>query len=248
MNPMGYPGDASAMLGKIIRVLLLFSLSLCFCGYLICGSAAASDEDTLADLDSPSYETRQRATEALLRDDTLTLDDVAELYARAESIEQRHRLLAVGRHHFLVALQAELFPPPGSGAIGMSHETVRVGDIAGLDTPAVHVLRTLPGFPAYARLRVDDLIVAYEGRPLPDDLAATGFTPLIEGKSRGDTIELTILRDDQRQTLRFELASASALSALFDSGTLDLRPPFREQWQAIHDAIVAGGPIPPLGE
>lgn len=216
----------------------------CFPAFLLCCFPAFSDADPLADLDSPSYETRQRATELLLRDDTMTLDRVAGLYARATSSEQRHRLLAAARHHFLVALQDELFPPPGSGAIGMSHETVRVGDIAGLDTPAVHVLRTLPGFPGYAWLRVDDLIVAYEGQPLPDGLASTGFTPLIEGKSRGDMIELTILRDGQRRTVRFELAGAAALGALFDSSNLDLRPPFLEQWQAVHDAITSGTPIP----
>ena len=220
---------------------------LWFLVFLLPCFPAFSSADLLADLDSPSYETRQRATEALLRDDTMTLDRVAELYAQAESPEQRHRLLAVARHYFLIALQDELFPPPGSGAIGMSHETIRVGEVAGLETPAVHVLRTLPGFPAFAWLRVDDLIVAYEGRPLPDDLATSGFTPLIEGRERGEMVELTILRDGERQTLRFELAGASALGGLFDAGTLDLRQPFLEQWQAVHDAITSGGPIPPVG-
>src|SRR3712207_405945 len=84
--------------GKLISraAALLFPALLLFC----CPALAQTDPSTtLEQLNDSDHAVREAATRRLLRDETLALDALRELYGRAESPEQRHRLIDVLRHH-----------------------------------------------------------------------------------------------------------------------------------------------------
>lgn len=87
---------------------------------LFCFPALAQPPASLLDqLDDPDYAVRRDATEALLLDDTLTPEQVAGWAADATTLEQRHRLRLVARHHLLRRLRIERFGGEGPGSIGI---------------------------------------------------------------------------------------------------------------------------------
>ena len=57
---------------------------------LSCSPALALDPTAL---NGDDYETREAATQRLLSDEVLTLEQITELYAQVQTTEQRHRLL-----------------------------------------------------------------------------------------------------------------------------------------------------------
>ena len=124
------------------------------------GMIAASD---LADLDNDHYAIRQLASRRLLADNSLSLDSIAQGYAAATTLEQKHRLMEVARHHFIRTIRREVFAGEPLGSIGISIASVPAGSEPGLGKPAIRVLATLPGFPAYPLLQSGDLITAVNG-------------------------------------------------------------------------------------
>ena len=63
--------------------------------------ATDTDEDAriLAELMDEDHANRQAATRRLLEDEALTQQDLQRLFIQSETLEQRHRLLRVARHH-----------------------------------------------------------------------------------------------------------------------------------------------------
>ena len=55
----------------------------------------------LEQLNHEDYAIRQRASSALLTDQKITSETIRQLYKRATTFEQRHRLMAAARHHLL---------------------------------------------------------------------------------------------------------------------------------------------------
>ncbi len=203
--------------------------------------------DPLAGLASEDYETRCRATERLLRDDELEDAAVDDLYRRATTDEQRQRLLNVARHHLIRRMCEKIFNRASEqGAVGIYHRQVAADALPQVDRPAIEVIQVMPGFPAYGVLRSGDVIVAVNGKPLPLENITEHFQRLIQNKRRGEEITLTIQRDDERLERSFKLGSLQALKQVYlsDGVRLGLRPPFREQWQARRDALIAKGPPP----
>ncbi len=86
---------------------------------LAAAEPSPAQRQLVADLDSPDYTTRLTATESLLIDETLTPDALAELAPLAVSLEQKHRLLGIARHHALRQLRLERFEPDGPGSLGV---------------------------------------------------------------------------------------------------------------------------------
>lgn len=225
-------------------------LVMCLSWGLVLPIAAAQAQPStspaavLEALGSPDYATRQRATQRLLQDDQLTTADLAPLLEAAATAEQRHRLLAAARHHAIRALLEDQIRAPGPGAIGLTHQLLPGGSVPGVQTAAVQVLQTLPGFPGHAYLEPGDLIVAFDHQPMPADMGIEQFQAMIQARRSGDPVHLTVLRDGQRVTVEFKLANAAALQTAYDGQTLQLRAALRARWLTIRDKLLAATPTP----
>ena len=122
----------------------------------------------LDQLAAGDYQTRELATTQLLTDELITPKEIVELYAMAKTPEQRHRLMAIARHHQLRQQQIEHFPQDDKASIGIIHRGMGRSQLPPLDRPAVRVVHTFPGFPGYAYLRPGDLILTVDDQPMPD--------------------------------------------------------------------------------
>ncbi|MFW6058949.1 MAG: PDZ domain-containing protein [Phycisphaeraceae bacterium] len=204
---------------------------------------------TLQALASPDYAVRERTTWRLLRDDDLSARHIADLYAAAETPEQRHRLLDVARHHAVRRMRDRAFDAPGDrGAIGMTHhrEALPPGSVPGLDLPAIEVIQPMPGFPAYTYLRPGDLIVGLDGENLPVEDTMGHFKRVLQSHRPGQRVQLTIHRAGELHEHALRLASYEALNLVYNAGAarMPLRSPFREQWLQTRADLLAEGPTP----
>ncbi len=214
-------------------------------GYLVPIALAQVDSDqVLHHLSDDDFQIRQEMTFQLLLDDSLSLNTVASWYDAAQTPEQKHRLLAVARHHALRHLRLSRARAHDTGAIGLTHDIILPSEHHELKTPAIHVMHTLAGFPGHLHLRPGDLIVAFDGNPLPEDLGRAGFNKLIQSRSAGQVVEMTLLRDRQRLAVWLRLAGLSELTSFYDPSSLELRQPFNGQWHQIRSAIISGRPLP----
>ncbi|MFA9478428.1 hypothetical protein ACERK3_08975 [Phycisphaerales bacterium AB-hyl4] len=213
---------------------------------LSAGSTRAESMDLekiLAALDSADPRERREQTLQLLADNSLELETIAQLLARARSHEQRHRLLGVAQHHVLRQRREHVFDRPDRGSLGISHRTVAAEDLP--DTPdhngpAIEIVVTLPGFPAHGQLVAGDRVIAIDGEPLPPDFTADHFRELIVNYRSGEKLHVTIDRDGQRLDRTIELASAQALGAMYDPNRLQLRPQFERDWQTAKGNLQIG--------
>ena len=114
-------------------------------------AAAPLPMTVLEELGSNDYQVRQAASRRLLADPNLTVQDIAALWPAATTAEQRHRLIALARHHLLRSIVQGQFAGPPAAAIGVTHKPVNPNQMPELDRPAVRVVQTLPGFPGHAR-------------------------------------------------------------------------------------------------
>jgi hypothetical protein len=221
-----------------------------------------ADESVLRSLADADYETRERATRALLADDALSVADLTRLYAASTLPEQRHRLLDAAHHHFIRRLVEQQFPVAGNrdarravGSLGLS--LLRsVGPAENIEGPdagrsAARVGLTYPGFPAYVWLQPGDLIIAVDGLPLPasDDaeVVQTRFVQLVQRHAAGESIKLTLYREGKRMEVTSKLAPYEALTQLYVQAELSLMPNLQQRWLTERRRITAGHPPePPL--
>ncbi|MEX0777625.1 MAG: hypothetical protein WD042_18115 [Phycisphaeraceae bacterium] len=203
----------------------------------------------LAQLNDDAWQVREAATQRLLGDESLTPEQVEQAYAAAGTPEQRHRLMVVGRHHFIRAMVAESFADDGRGSLGLTQLGVAAGDVPGLDKPAIRVRGTFAGFPAYTRLQVGDLIVAMDGHflvptPQAQQQLATQFQQLVIAKKPGDVVKLTLVREGKTLEVATPLASMSGLTDMYDPQNGDLREPYLGKWEAYRQKLEAMAPKP----
>ena len=188
---------------------------------------------------------RQEATQRLLADNRLTLDALAAGYARAATLEQKHRLLEVARHHFLRTVCQEVFAGEALGSIGIAISGVPLGSQPGLDKPAIRVQNTMPGFPAYPLLQSGDLITAVNGRTPAETDTVNGtdleFKRLIFAAAQtGRPITLTVMRDGQSRQISVEPGGQRSLNTLYDFRTGQLSEPVQEQWNRYQKYLESG--------
>ncbi|BAM05027.1 hypothetical protein PSMK_28680 [Phycisphaera mikurensis NBRC 102666] len=232
-------------------------------------------------LDAASFTEREAATQTLMADATQTPDTLAAwLPLTRDRPEARARLLAAMHHQHLREARLALEGPdagggllqragratlrgPGPGSLGVSHRAFPAGAMPGVDEPSIAVVRTLPGFPAHAKLRVGDLIVGLNGRPVawpepafPDAedrarrriedrrqrlladaaRAATLFSEAVQTAGAGTSITLRVLRDGEPIEVALTLARSAALRSLYPGdGSRD--PDLG--WAARRDALLA---------
>ncbi|MEM6459244.1 MAG: PDZ domain-containing protein [Planctomycetota bacterium] len=200
----------------------------------LAGIAAA--DPPVAVLAAEDFETRQAATDELLRDETLTPEDLAAMATRAEHLEARLRLWAVARHHALRELRAARFPaaPDGRGSIGIvqSVEPITPEPADGPRSFAL-VNRVLPGFPANGRLRPLDHITAVGGEPLLGPPERQRFEQLMRETRAGQELTLTVQRGEQTLEVTLTLAAAEALPAMYAFPEFGLTPEYAAAWDEL---------------
>ncbi len=215
--------------------------------------------DNLAD---ERYEVRQRQTRQLLREAELDLRAIVQLYLQAELAEQRHRLRAVLRHHVL-RRHRERNEPGGDGALGISHRGLTAEQAGRIGRPVVEVLATMAGMPAYVELEPGDMIIGFDGQSLEPDTdgdstirqpqagrpavhiagqpvaqnVAHRLSQLIQRRSPGSEIELTIIRDGREQRLRVTLTGNDALRTMYDSQVHRLQGEYATAWTRFRDGL-----------
>lgn len=190
--------------------------------------------EMLRDLNSADFAAREKVTQQLLADETLSPDVITELYNAVKSPEARHRLLLVARHHLIRRGQVEEDQQPG--AIGIMHQAVTSKQIPNIGHPAVRVVQTFPGFPAYARLKPGDLIVAVNherfGRNVGIAQITNQFRDMIQQTASGERLTLHVYRDGHllKPAIQIRLASLNALRDIYEPHTGDLQPQHRNRW------------------
>lgn len=131
---------------------------------------------TVARLDDESFAARERASEALITEPLLTIDEIGErLRAPGLSAEQRLRLERVGLERF-----ARL-PRAGLGvrfAAGNGFDGVPLGSV-------------LENFPASAVLRAGDVVLTIDGQPVSD---TAHMGALILSRQPGESLRMEIER------------------------------------------------------
>lgn len=164
------------------------------------------------------------------------------LYAAAQHPEQRHRLLTVARHHVLRLVRQERFKDAGRGAIGIQHQSFAAGELSRLNQPGLLVVKTFPGFPGYTRLQAGDLIVGIDGQAfatgLSANMAANEFINEIQRRQAGGVVRLEVYRDAEKVSVSIQLASLSALQAMYRNAG-QLQQPFADAWTVQKQKIVS---------
>jgi hypothetical protein len=139
----------------------------------------AALETLVAQLDDPSYEKREHATDAILGSSFDLLELYAVLARGAISAEQRHRLISVVRRMLVDR-------PRGALGVRMQFEQQAA------DQPGEVVIRELiPGLPAIDSLRPGDRVRLIDGSPL---LAQTDLIRIVQSKRPGDAVRLEVRR------------------------------------------------------
>jgi len=229
----------------------LHRMSIVLAAVLVSAAAAradlsATDVKALGDAD---FSTRQAAMRKLLADEAVTPDQIAKAFPAAESVEQKHRLITLARHHLLRLARQRDFPfrrepglPTVPGALGLTHGPVTSDELPQLKQSGVRIRRTLPGFPAHAALETGDLILAIEGNPLPANFTSEQisryFGDAIQMVQAGQTVTLSVHRDGKTVDVKVKLAPHAALSGMYQP---ELRSVYEKEWAAYREMVLREG-------
>ena len=242
-----------------------FSLLMLVLVTVVLTGVAAADpsaaEAHFAALADPDYAVREAAMAALLTDDTLSPEVLAEWVPQATELEQRHRLLLLARHHTLRQLREQRFAPDGPGSMGVVQTVQDLPPLAEVEAPTdatdvdggdgaetqpqapracALVTRVLPGFPAAGRLRMHDRIIEVEGRPIPGPANAAVFEVVMRQFAAGHELRLTVLRGDETLAVRIPLTNGRGLGAMYRPPTFELHDAYRDPWLETRDRLFAG--------
>jgi len=203
------------------------------------------DARLIADLGAPDFGVREAAYFELLRQTAVNEQRMLRWMKRADSPEARHRVLSAARHHVLRNLTRDQFDGFEAGSVGLTQQVLLADDAPDLRRAAVLVVMTFPGFPAYAHLKPGDLIVQFDGQPIPDRMTVEMFRDMVQQHQNGDRISLIAIRQGQPVKLSFELGSFEALRQMYQHNDRSLQPPFSQAWQQVRDQLIqAAPPIP----
>jgi hypothetical protein len=227
---------------------LLLALACVWAMASVCrADIAASDIAALGDAD---FARRQAVMRKLLADESITPEQVAAQFAKAESVEQKHRLISLARHHLLRRARLRDFPLPARvvagqtipGALGLTHGPVISEDLPQLKQSAVRVRRILPGFPAYSALEVGDLIVGIEGNPIPAGFSAEQisrhFGDAIQMVQAGQSVQLQIYREGKTLDVKVKLALHASLGGMYQP---ELKTVYEREWDKFRADVLKEG-------
>ena len=215
--------------------------------------ATEPSPDSLLDaLASPSHETREQASQTLLNSNQLTVNTLRSMFARAKSPEQRHRLIRAAEHRLLSDLRRSIGNGNGEGALGVTHRSIRRGQLPELKRAAIMILDTLPGFPAHGKLKPGDLIISIGDEPIPANYTANQvslrFVKIVRKHKADQVIQLNILRDTRKIAVEIRLANLSALSEMYSPKQIILSRQYQDQINKMISDFMALAPGPAVIE
>lgn len=206
-------------------------------------TSSSLDAATLAALDAEAWPVRDAATIRLLRDETLTPEEIAKAFSQPLSAEQRLRLMLVAEHHVIRVMAQRMVLGPTKASLGVALEWLVPEEVAELGRPGVRVEATLPGFPAFGVLQVGDLIVAINGQGIDPSVMGEAmvqvFRDRIQNHTAGQTLALSLIRDGKPESIHVKLGSLEAMRALYESDTLTLQPLAATEWRKFQSGLPA---------
>ena len=146
-------------------------------------------------LDHAEYDQRQAATVQLQELDVDRKQFYALLNNEPLTIEQRHRIINIVRYRLVEAPR---------GALGISMMSGNIPGNPRNPGNGVRVTGLVPGMPAERVLQIDDRITHIDGRPIE---SSGQLVDLVQGKRPGDTIELTVMRQEQDENAAGDAAT-----------------------------------------
>ena len=229
-----------------MRLLFVTGLSLIMLSFSAAAQAQISDAD-LAALGDADYAKRHAAMRKLLADDSITPKIIADVFPKVQSVEQKHRLMSLARHHLLRMARQRDYPisPIAAaqgvpGALGLTHGPVTSDELPQLKQSAVRVRRTLPGFPAHAALEAGDLILEVAGNAIPaglsSDRISNHFGDAIRMIPAGQSVPLKIQRNGQVIEVKVTLGPLDALSGMYRP---ELRSDYARAWNRYRDELLS---------
>jgi hypothetical protein len=186
----------------------------------------ASVAALIADLASPDFATRDRASAELVtrRDDAFRAVEAA-LIAPGLTPEQEARLTTAAR---------ELFVQTPRGALGVQFNTAAGATI---------IAQLIPGFPAAQTLKPGDEILRVDGVSALMPTAwgqARGVRPMVIARDPGDTIRAAIRREGREIELDVQLGRFNDLRGQPLSGA-DLAEGWALRWARLREARAKAG-------
>lgn len=176
----------------------IFSISAA-CSLLASFAVAVTPGEDVARLGDPSFRVREKATAALKQAATTNHAAVLEAcivgYAATDDVEILSRLDEI----MLPVVERKLYNRP-KGFLGLRLEA-SAAVLNGKAVPAIEAAMIVEGQAAEkAGVKMGDLILAMDGKPVTED-GTSPFIAMIQGMEPGTTVQLDILRGENRVTI-----------------------------------------------
>lgn len=152
----------------------------------------------VADLNSPRFAVRERATRTLSDLDAAFLPKLAQRYHAAVGEEARHRLRYAMETIFY---RQELAGRSGFVGIRLSQQAITdvVDPVDGRKCYGIYIIDVIQDMPAaHAGIQGGDTIISLNDQPLPADPTSQEFISLIERTPPGSRIRIRVLRPEKR--------------------------------------------------
>ncbi|QDU70359.1 hypothetical protein [Mucisphaera calidilacus] len=195
------------------------------------------EADPLVMLESEDWAERDAATHRLLADHTLTAEAVREACVGA-SLEAQQRLMTVARHHFLRQVVGERFPNEGQGAVGIVQRDEGLLEVEGTPRASIAVIRTLPGFPAYETLRLNDRIVQVNGDWLDTSEPVETIRQASQQTTPGRMLSFAVIRDGVMIECKVGALPLAALRTLYQPGPYTLVQELDDAWMELREKLL----------
>jgi hypothetical protein len=211
---------------NIVRFIFPALLLFCFPGFV--------SGDVIDDLDNGDFAVRRLATERLLTDESLALEQIRAWLARDLTLEQTRRLLNVARHHVLLntlASESVREEPAQPIALGFRHQPGAHLNEQDQPIGAILVIATLPGLPAHGRLRPGDLLMRINDQTFPRNVRFQDFAKHITQLPAAKPLAIDLIRDGQPIYLTLPVSSLAIMTRLYNEQS-KLREPYARAWQA----------------
>ncbi|MEM1353809.1 MAG: hypothetical protein AAGC44_10370 [Planctomycetota bacterium] len=204
----------------------------------------------LGDID---FEVRQEAMARLVADDTLDELVLRELLVKAETVEQRERLLIIAEHHVIRELREQFEADLafiGTAGVGFTYHAIEPGLNPHTERGASVVTHTMPGFPGFVHLRPGDVIVEINEIPCfsrDENSIQIWVQRSISRQNAGSRITMVVYRRGVEMKLDFSASSITALNHFYqpssDWGRSRLARDYREHWEGVRERLLAGLPV-----
>lgn len=208
-------------------------------------------EHLVQELGAPRLASRDAATERLCRLEASHLPQLARSYREAGEFEVKRRLRYVVEHIFH---RDQLAGQDGFLGVEIEMTALRVGydPATRKHELGIGVKRAMDGFAAHrAGMENGDIIIGFNGRPIPDDRSSASFVKLVSSHAPGDRVDLTVLRLEEPRTIiarAGERPAAMLDGAVMEPCTLSPRTegaPIRIAVRVLH--VEPGSPASALG-